>query len=353
MKAVVIAILVGWIGVAAPLSFNWEGDLRWELPLDVSFESTISLGWEIGGWTCGLSSTHTGAGWERLSFTGGSGETKAELSFDPSVPSFSSAKLTSEGELPGGYKWKWLGVLEPGKFGFGLKIFGSYVLREVGLRFNLKRFRDEPIGEELTLSYGYLSARFPFCCVSPVWVRADWEKEGFEKLSCSFMLPQGIFGEGCPLYLGASLGLSEDKKEERVFPGIYLSTPRGLFVFLSADWDEDLHLLKGLRLYGFLFRWKSQSISLNLITSLAEDVIDLVEDPYWEMLGICWNLNGCCGPGKVSVELFFGDGGLMGLGKLKLKGEVNLSRSTAFSLELSLPKGDPPTISAGWNYLIP
>ena len=71
------------------------------------------------------------------------------------------------------------------------------------------------------------------------------------------------------------------------------------------------------------------------------------------MLGICWNLNGCCGPGKVSMELFFGDGGLMGLGKLKLKGEVNLSRSTAFSLELSLPKGDPPTISAGWNCKIP
>ncbi|HEU67632.1 MAG TPA: hypothetical protein ENN53_00125 [Candidatus Acetothermia bacterium] len=356
MRRALVVLAVGGVALAAPPSLTWDGKLSWDLATAaVKWASDLSLAWDLGPWKWTTASSFADGAWTKLLLSG-SGRLKGSavtpsVEFNPQALAFKGAKLCWRILSWEGVEFRGVARLEEKGFGWGLSLRsppGSLVER-VRLRFNLKRQLDEVKDATFTPSFSFGEARFSIplsCCLSRIrgWVR--FTKAGFEEAGVSFPLPGKL---DCGISFWVSLRFRIEEKRASLFPSLVYQGPAGVALLLGLDWDPATSTLRGISLYGFGFHGKVGDFRFRSLTGLAEDKIDLVKDPYWELMELIWKVPGCCGDGEAAVTFYFGDDGPFGLGEVELRAEAELAPGARVGARLELPVGGGGKIGFTWQ----
>ncbi|QAA77098.1 MAG: hypothetical protein BIP78_1332 [Candidatus Bipolaricaulis sibiricus] len=356
--AVGLALVSGALGAAGPLEFEWEGEVAWNEPgSTVTWRSNLSLKGELAGWAWAAASSLADGAWTSVQLTGsgklGEITVSASVAMAPGAPAFQGARLSW------GYAWEGiessvLAKIESVGFGWGLVLQGpsGSLLERVRLRFNLKRQLDEVAGPTFAPSFSFGEARFGIplsCCVERVRGRIAFTKAGFEEAALSFPLPGKL---GCGVSFGASLRFRTDEAQGSLFPSLVYQGPAGVDVFLVLDWDAATSALQGIKVYGFGFHGEVGNLRFRSVTSLAEDAIGLVKEPYWELLELIWKVPGCCGDGEAAVTFYFGDSGPFGLGEVEATGRIPLTAGIQLVVGFSASHAGELSVALGGKILL-
>jgi len=354
MRAWVAVGLAGGVALAAPPSFLWQAELSWELPtVTFSFTTKMELLWTLPLWAWKSTVEIEDGLWTNLTFSGsgkiGFLEVFPAVSFDPQGLRLSGATFTWKHPLAQGFL-EGVARLEERGFGWGLSYLGGRgeALQRLRLRFNLKRYLDEVLEESFSPEFSFLEALFRVpleCCNTTLSARFAYTKAGFEQLSLGLSLPRGL---PCDLGFWANVLFRVDRKDAHIFPSLVYAPPAGVILFLGVDWEGST--FKGLKIYAFGVQGELGNMRFRFFTSLAEDEISFVKDPYWETLTLTWAFPGCCGgKGEVQMDLYFGEAGLFGLGEISLVGTIPLAKNMRVSFGVSASLFGPKRLLFGWE----
>jgi hypothetical protein len=354
MRLVMVLAVAGGVALASPPSWVWQGQLSWELPGGTfSFATKMEVLWAMPLWAWKGSLEIKDGFWTGLSFSGsgkvGLLEIFPTVSFDPGIPKFSGATLGwkhpfAQGSLSG------VARLEEKGFGFGLTYVGGRgeALQHLRLRFNLKRYLDEVLENTFAPEFSFLDALFRIpldFCRTTLSARFSYTKAGFEALSLGLSLPRGL---PCDLGFWANILFRVDRKDARIFPSLVYTPPPGIILFLGVDWDGST--FRGIKIYAFGLQGEVGPLRYRFFTSLAEDEISFIKDPYWETLTLVFAFPGCCGGrGEVQVDLYFGNTGLFGLGEVGILGKLPLAQNLQVSFGMSASHSGTQKLSLGWE----
>jgi len=172
----------------------------------------------------------------------------------------------------------------------------------------------------------------PLCCGATYDAALTFSKcQGFQGIKFS------LYDLGhlcCGISLDLAVEFTVDSKSVSIFPsweGI-----SGCFeLYGDVDWNG-FNAIEGLEIWGWGIYCYIEPISLTIITALnpdrVEDVVDIsFYTDEWEYLGLEYVGPGCCGDITFTVELWFGDDGLL-LGILRTKYYLELPLSDAASV---------------------
>lgn len=353
MRRALVVLVAGGVALAAPPALLWEGKLAWTLPaVTPTLSSTVGLTWTVAGWEwTGKAGFEAGA-WKTLAFTGsgkfGGVELAPSLAFDPQGPAFQALTVLGRLDLLG-LPAEGVARLEEKGFGWGLTFLGERdgFIERVRVRFNLKRFLDEPQEATFAPSFSFGEVRFRLalpCCAERLRGWLSFTKAGFSELGLSFPLP---IPRELRLLASATVRLSADRKTAFLGPGFVYDLPPCVEAFLALDWDPGSATIRGIRVYGVGFRCEVGEVRLRALTTF--EPIGLVKAPYWEALWIAWEGGDCCGRARFNLALYFGDGGLVGLGEVEIGAELAFSPGFALGFEAELPLAGSPKLALNWR----
>ncbi len=321
MRLMTLVLVWAEVALATPVLL-WEGTLSWSLPTsETSFSSAFELSVVSGLWAWKANLAFSESQWTAISFSGagklGEAEVFPKAEFDPDLMKFLASTISVKFPFPPG-SVVFLARLEEKGFGMGLSYSGgpNEVLRSLRLRFNLKRYLDEVLSPSFAPSFSSLEAwaRIPWCCgIKDLSIRLSFTKTGFEQLSLGLRLP-GEFLCGLGFFLHKSFRLEE--KDARIFPTLVYVPPKGLFVFFGVDMEENR--FQGLRIYAFGINVEAGNARVRTFTSLAEEELNFLPDPYWEKVELEVEIPGCVKEANFKTVLYFGDTGVFGLGRTEL-----------------------------------
>ena len=208
---------------------------------------------------------------------------------------------------------------------------------------------DEILEDTFVPEFSFLEALFRIpmdCCNTTLSARFSCAKAGLEQLSLGFSLPRGL---PCDLGFWANLLFRVDRNDARIFPSLVYMPPTGVILFLGVDWEGSA--FRGLKIYAFGLQGEIGNARYRLFTSLAEDEINFVRDPYWEeMLTFLVAFPGCCGEkGELQMDLYFGDQGLFGLGEVEVWSRVPLAQNVRVSFGVSGGFTGIRKLRVGWE----
>lgn len=354
---IVLVVVGGGVAFATPPTLTWTGELSWEFPESVTWNTGFELGWTDDLWGFTAQTSFADEGWKELTFRGagkmGEVELFPALELDPAVPAFKAASFSGRW-TGGGLGLEGVWRLEEKGFGFGMGLRGprDSPLERLRLRFNLKGYRDEVLSDTFAPSFSFGEAwlRIPApCCFPVIPAGLRFSKAGFEEAWISL-------GPGpelcCGIRLGATVRFMAAGKEVFLAPSLSYRTPPGLDLFLGLDWDSSEWALRGIKLWAIGFHGEVGNMRFRGLTSLAEDRINLVRDPYWELIELCWKVPACSGEGEVGLTFYFGDGGPFGLGEMEAQGRIPLSGGSQLVIVLSVAHSGSSTHTLGWKVLL-
>ncbi|MCX7750596.1 MAG: hypothetical protein N2320_03460 [Candidatus Bipolaricaulota bacterium] len=353
MRAALLVLVLGGVAFASPPSLLLEGRLAWTLPAATpTLSSTVGLRWTLAGWEWVGKAEFAAGTWTTSTFSGtgklGEIELSPTLSLDPQGPGFRALTVPGKLDLLG-LPAEVVVRLEGKGLGWGLAFRGPKdgLVEEVRLRFNLKRFLDEVASD--TFAPGFSSGEVRFrvalpCCVDRLRGWFVFTKAGFSELGLSFPLP---FPPETGLLASGVVRLSVDKKSLSVGPGMIYHLPPCVEAFLALDWDSSTGTIRGIKVYAVGFRCRLGEFTVRGLTTF--EPIGLVKAPYREALGITWEGGGCLGPAKFTSTLYFGDGGMFGLGEVELGAEIALGQGLALGLGAELPAAGSPRLTLRWR----
>ena len=204
------------------------------------------------------------------------------------------------------------------------------VLDSITLGLNVDAF-GEVQTQSCALRFTYAAADFAFSFgCAEVDATITFLETGFSEL----VLAAGNVG-GLPvgITLGAQVQYAVDEKRAQVVPSVSLESPECFDLYAGLVWDEATRTLSGISLYAIGLAYEVDNVRVRGLWELDPPAIELVQEPYWALLGIVWDIAGCCGEtGEGSMALFFGGAGLFSIGEV----ELGLEWPAAPGLELSL-----------------
>ncbi|MGB9757369.1 MAG: hypothetical protein ACPLZE_02665 [Candidatus Bipolaricaulaceae bacterium] len=353
------AFAVLWAGVAwaAPASLAWKANLSLTFPTATfAFSSELELAWAMPLWAWKLGVSVEDGVWKRFLLSGSGKAGYLELfpgvEFDPQTPRFLAASVT--GRVPwGGGSLVGVARLEEDGFGWGISYMGSRnePIQRLRLRFNLKRYADEVLEKSFAPSFSFLEAwlRIPLdCCLRDLSLRFSLAKGGFERLSLSLRFPEELL---CGLSFWANFIVDAEGKEALILPSLAYTPPAGVVLFLGVDWDRTTYSFRGLKIYAFGFEGALGALHFRTFTSLAENEINFVKDPFWEVVTLKLEIPSCVGEkASAQTDLYFGDTGLFGLGEIAVLGNFPLAQGLRISLKLNVSLvEEKSTVGLGWE----
>ena len=356
MPLFLLVALFSWTAFASSPFIHSEGEITIDPSggfLKITLDSLLEVGWQGEGWQTSVLSTITQNEFSKLEIKGSTTLVGIALTsntvFDPQSASFTSTQEEAN------FTWNGLQVegierLEKKGLGFGILVQAgdNSPFQQLRMRFNLKQYQDEIIDETFCPSFSSakLDLKLPVPCLDFIFLEIDWKKDGFEEAWVS--LGQGV--EILPwLSLGTSVSFRLDEKRVTLSPSLSVSSPPGVDLFCGIDWDAANNKLVGLKLYGIGFHGEVGGVRFRSLTSLAEDEIDLVKDPYWELLGFIWKISRCCGEGEARLAFYFGDGYLFDLSEIDFEGEIPLTQAASISGVVCLTTAGLPSLTLGWH----
>lgn len=349
-------LVTGWMAFAASPFLHSGGEITIDPSggfLKITLDSLLEVGWQGEGWQTSVLSTITQNEFSKLEVKGSTTLLGVALTsntvFDPQSASFTSTQEEANFTW-NGLQVEGIGRLEKRGLGFGILVQAgdSSPFQQLWMRFNLKQYRDEIIDETSCPSFSSakLDLKLPVPCLDFISLEIGWKNDGFEEAWVS--LEQGV--EILPwLSLGTSVSFRLDEKKVTLYPSLSVSSPPGVDLFCGIDWDAANNKIVGLKLYGIGFHGEVGGVRFRSLTSLAEDEIDLVKGPYWELLGLIWKVPCRCGEGEASLAFYFGDGYLFDLSEIDFEGEIPLTQAASISGVVCLTTAGLPSLTLGWH----
>jgi hypothetical protein len=313
-------------------------------------------GWRGEGWQFSFLTTFAENTWETLGLEGlvtlPGLELAPRVSFDAPEKAFSFARLDVEAKWSD-YRAQGLALLESEGLGWRVFIRGGNeaFLDRLRLWWNLKYARDELVEATFSpfLSWGDATLRFSdFVGLS---LRFNHE-EGFEHAGLQFGPTEATFW-GIRWFV--TMIFLVDRARVYHTPSFSVENPPGVSVYVGTIWDRDESILSGIKLYGFSFYGKIGEVRFRSYTSLVGG-INLIKDPYWELVGLIWEWPSRCSEdkGEASVAFLFGGEGPFSLGEVDFESEIPLFEGFTLSLGACLETAgrDDSSFSLGWTYAL-
>ena len=202
--------------------------------------------------------------------------------------------------------------LEPEGLGFAFLAKAPTVnfLQEMEFRWNLEELDEgpdlyaviDPGCSMPCLTFGKILLRFPLAdCWGDLRFGLYFDDEGFDELW--FHLMTDVLLWNMRLDTGVVFRL-DDWTGAASAPQISVvdEDEDGLIGILGLDWDYDTYELNGIDVYALQCRKSFEGVEFYSRLSFAEDVIDLVKDPYTHVLSIQAPMFGACCQGGAAVN---------------------------------------------------
>ncbi|MEN3009717.1 MAG: hypothetical protein ABDI20_01820, partial [Candidatus Bipolaricaulaceae bacterium] len=191
-----------------------------------------------------------------------------------------------------------------------------------------------------SLSFAEASFLLPLCCAGPVHAWILFGKEGLDSMGASLSLKlPGELG----LILVPVVQFRAAQKQAFLAPTFIYQPPPCVEAYIGLDWNN--FAIQGLKLYAWGIRCASRGFTVRYVSML--EPIGLVKEPYLEALFLGWESEGCCGPLKLSLAVYFGTEGVFGIEEVGISCEVGLTVGTVV-LGVQAKKGQAQ-LSWGWK----
>ena len=273
-------------------------------------------------------------------------ELSAHTAFDIQSASFTRAEasLAMAGER---HDLTLTAVLENG-VGLNASMAGEGVLHTINVGLNLDSFHRVQT-DSCALPFTYAAIVATISVTDCVTVNAEMlvEDAGFAELvlSCG-----GIAGLPIAVQFAASLVFEPEAKSLDLSPSFSLEGTECIDLYAGLSWDATTHTISGIEIYGLGAHCEFGDVRFRGLWSLDPTTIALVKAPYWALLGVVWDLPGCCGDlGEGSVALFFGDENLFDLGAIEAEFVIPLANAAIVTIGAVLPVSGNAIFSFAWN----
>lgn len=272
----------------------------------------------------------------------------ADVAFD--VQSTSFTRAGGSATIPGeSHVLTLTAVLESG-FGLMASIASEGVLHTIDIGLNLDRFGHVQTDScALPFTYAAAAAAIPIAGCRPVDAELLFAADGFAELllSCG-----GIAGLPIGVQFATILVFKPDAKTLDLSPSFSIEGSECFDLYAGLSWDATTHTISGVEIYGFGLRCELGTVHVRGLWSLDPSTFALVKTPYWALLGLVWDLPGCCGDaGEGSVAVFFDTASCTLFDVGEIEGEIVLPISDAATLAIgaALPVSGNAVFSVSWN----
>jgi hypothetical protein len=346
-----LAVVLG-LGVASfaqTLTGTWDTTITiTPSPIDLDIDSILTVTYSLSGWTFTSKTTVDELGWQdqQFSATGALGAFTigSTLIFEPSVPEFTSWKVTSGLSIA------------------GVAFSGTFLLTEDNLATTIVGSGTAGLLKlAVTLTFGtadndlcdfdwtgiVISGSFPFCCADVAFA-LEFDCGGFEEICFT---ATGIALPGITwATLDAELCFTMDEKTLEVTPVFDFGVTACFTVYLSSP-DEGL-LFGDVTIDGIGLFCKIGGVDFTGLSYWGEGAKPglLKGTDYWEVYQIKTTDDGCCGPFGFDISVYFDKGGtqLFDVAFLKANMSIKLATQFTFTMGLSLDLEALPTF-AQWT----
>ena len=238
-------------------------------------------------------------------------------------------------------------VLENG-LGFNASMASEGVVHTIDIGLNLDSFhRVQTDSCALPFTYAEVEAAIPVADCITVNAQMLVEDAGFAELvlSCG-----GIAGLPIGVQFAATLVFEPEAKSLDLSPSFSLEGTECIDLYAGLSWDATTHTISGIEIYGLGAHCEFGDVRFRGLWPLDPTTIALVKAPYWALLGLVWDLPGCCGDlGEGSVALFFGEENLFGLGAIEAEFVVPISPASTVTLDAVVTIDGGFTLTFGWS----
>jgi len=129
-----------------------------------------------------------------------------------------------------------------------------------------------------------------------------------------------------------------------------MTNPDCFDIYLGLIWDAVTRQIDGLRLYGLGFRCDIAEVGVRALFSFDPATIALVKAPYNALIGLVWDVAGCCAElGEGSVAFFFGEDNLFDLGEIEAAFTLPIVDGLTLSLTATFAMAGTHTLAFGWE----
>jgi hypothetical protein len=331
-----------------------EGELAWALPV-----STLegSAEWLAGcrgeAWQAGLGFCFEENAWKTLSLEGavtwGGAEITSSVVIDVQTPSFTFAESWLQAEWDA-YRMTAIAHLEEKGCGFRITLRGGRetLIRRLRLNWNLSPYHRDPLElEEETFSPTLTQGDVYLNLHESANAFMRWTDEGFEFAGLRLRLADDLFWG---LRWFGTLFVRTDESKFYTSPSLHLEPEPGFSLYAGPVWDRAASTLSGIKFYGFSFYGELGSVEFRSITALVPE-LELVKEPYWELVGFIWEMSGCCTEevGEASVAFFFGGDSLFDLGEIDFESEIPLWDNFSVHIDATFTTFGEATLTLGWE----
>ena len=339
------------VGVT-PFVFS-EGEVSWSLPASTVGGSVEWLaGWRGQAWQAGLGLSFKENAWETLSLEGaltwGETEITSSVVFDAQTPSFTFAESRIQTEW-GEYRLNAIAHFEGKGCGFRITLRGGRetLIRRLRLNWNLNPYYEPLELEQETF--------FPVLTQGDVYLNLHesvggfmcWTDEGFQIAGLRLRLTEDLFWG--LRWFGNLLVRTEESKFYTT-PSLHLEPEEGFNFYAGPVWDRNASVLSGIRFYGFSFYGELGSVEFRSITALVPE-LELVKEPYWELVGFIWEMPSACSKEKVeaSVAFYFGGESLFALGEVDFESKFPLWDNLSIHVNATFTTSGEAILTLGWE----
>ena len=356
LLAFTIIVILGGVATAASLSGSWTTSAAIALQTFSfsSFSSTLTVDYNVGGWTF-RSLTQIGlTGWTSQVFSatgviGGLSMT-THLAFDPTHAAFSYWNTASSLTLAGVAFTATSNLTSTG-IGWTFRASGSID----GVDLSSKAYFNETAsGVVQTGSYGFcfsqvdINAKFPFGCINPVSLTLSFSAtDGFNGLTIDM---NNITWDQFPAVtfdVTVEFSLQTEGKTLTITPKLNLK-PGCITLYGELVTTSTPLVITGLNIYGISFTYSWDQGSIASYSSFASDKNATItgKSAYWEKFTLKTTTDSCCGGGiTTEASTYFQTGS----SALFDWGETDISLAIGIGSNLTLKTGMAFTAATGFE----
>jgi hypothetical protein len=221
------------------------------------------------------------------------------------------------------------------------------LLRRLRLNWNLKPYHDPLELEQETFSPALTQGDVCLNLHESANAFLCWTGEGFSFAGLRLRLADDLFWG---LRWFGTLFLRADQSRFYASPSLHLEPEQGFNLYAGPVWDRNASVLSGIRFYGFGFYGELGEVGFRSITALVPE-LELVKEPYWELVGFIWEMPGCSTEetGEVSVAFYFGGDSLFALGEVDFESKLPLWDNLSIRTDATFTTSGEAVLTLGWE----